>query len=544
MSTQPYARRWQALLVLAVSLLVISVGNTILNVALPTIREELDASSSELQWIVDSYMLLYAGLLLAAGTLGDRFGRRRVLVAGLVIFAVGSVLAAMSGSATELIASRALMGVGAAGIMPTTLSILTNIFPADERPKAIAIWAAVAGMGIAIGPITGGWLIEHLDTSGIFLVNVPAIVACLAGVALLVPDSRDPESPRLDVVGGGLSIAALIALVWALIEAPDRGWTETPILAAFAAGLVILAAFIAWERHTDHPMLDVGVFRNLRFSAASASITFVYFSLMGVMYFQTTYLQSVLGHSALGAGVLMLPTAAGMMIGARSSVAIIGRLGTKVVVASGLATVAGSLALTANFQVDTVDGYIALTGVLMGAGVGLAMAPATEAIMGSLSPEKAGIGSAMNDVVREVGGTLGVAVLGSVLASAYASGMGGAATGLPDDAAAAATDSVGGAHEVAAQMGGDSAAGLIAAANDAFVDAMSTTAGIAAAIALAGALVAAVLLPARATAERGRGAAGGRPEGRVITLEAPRHRPEGRPVPSLTGRTGADEGWA
>jgi EmrB/QacA subfamily drug resistance transporter len=501
MSAQPYARRWQALLVLAASLLVISVGNTILNVALPTLREELDASSSELQWIVDAYMLLYAGLLLAAGTLGDRFGRRRALVAGLVTFAIGSVLAALSGSATELIASRALMGVGAAGIMPTTLSILTNIFPADERPKAIAIWAAVAGMGIAIGPITGGWLIEHLDTSGIFLVNLPPVVACLAGVAMLVPESRDPESPRLDVIGACLSIAALTALVWALIEAPDRGWTQAPILAAFAAGIAIVAAFMAWERHTDHPMLDVGVFRNLRFSAASVSITFVYFALMGVMYFQTTYLQSVLGHSALGAGVRMLPTAAGMIIGARTSVAVVGRLGTKLVVASGLATVAGSLVLTATFQVDTGDAHIALTGVLMGAGVGLAMAPATEAIMGSLSPAKAGIGSAMNDVVREVGGTLGVAVLGSVLASTYASGMDGAVGGLPDDAATAASDSVGAAHEVAAQVGGDGAAGLVAAANDAFIDAMSTTAGIAAAIALAGALVAAVFLPARAPAE-------------------------------------------
>jgi EmrB/QacA subfamily drug resistance transporter len=491
-----YARRWQALIVLAFSLLVISVGNTILNVALPTLQEELDASASELQWIVDSYMLLYAGLLLAAGTLGDRFGRRRALVAGLVTFAIGSVLAALSGSATELIASRALMGVGAAGIMPTTLSILTNIFPSEERPKAISIWAAVAGMGIAVGPITGGWMIEHLDTSGIFLVNIPPVLACLAGAALLVPESRDPESRPLDLVGCALSVAALCALVWGLIEAPDRGWTDTTIVAAFAGGAAVAAAFIAWERHTDHPMLDLGVFRNLRFSAASASITFVYFALMGVMYFQTSYLQSVLGNSALEAGVLMLPTAAGMIVAARSSVALTQGLGAKVVVAAGLATVAGSLVMTSGYQVDTSESYILLTGFIMGAGVGLAMAPATEAIMGSLSPAKAGIGSAMNDVVREVGGTLGVAVLGSVLASAYATGMDGAATGLPAEAAAAATDSVGAAHGVAAQMGGS--AHLVGAANDAFISAMSTTAGIAAAIALVGALIAATFLPARA----------------------------------------------
>jgi EmrB/QacA subfamily drug resistance transporter len=491
-----YARRWQALIVLAISLLVISVGNTILNVALPTLQQELDASSSELQWIVDSYMLFYAGLLLAAGTLGDRFGRRRALVAGLVTFAIGSVLAALSGSATELIASRALMGVGAAGIMPTTLSILTNIFPPEERPKAISIWAAVAGLGIAVGPITGGWLIEHLDTSGIFLVNVPAVLACLAGAALLVPESRDPESQRLDLVGCGLSVAALCALVWGLIEAPERGWTDPTILAAFAGGAAIAAAFVAWERHTDHPMLDLSVFRNLRFSAASASITFVYFALMGVMYFQTTYLQSVLGNSALHAGVLMLPTAAGMIVAARSSVALTKRLGAKLIVAAGLATVAGALVMTTGYQVDTSEDYILLTGFIMGAGVGLAMAPATEAIMGSLSPAKAGIGSAMNDVVREVGGTLGVAVLGSVLASTYATGMDGSVTGLPDEAATAASDSVGSAHEVAAQMGG--APDLITAANDAFIGAMSTTAGIAAGIALAGALIAAAFLPARA----------------------------------------------
>jgi EmrB/QacA subfamily drug resistance transporter len=494
----PYPRRWQALIVLAVSLLVISIGNTILNVALPTIREELDASSSELQWIVDGYLLVYAGLLLAAGTLGDRFGRRRALVVGLVTFAVGSICAAVSHSSTELIASRALMGVGAAAIMPTTLSILTNIFPAHERPKAIAIWAAVAGMSIAIGPITGGWLIEHMDWSGIFLLNLPAVAACLVGAAVLVPESRDPESPRLDVVGAGLSIAGLTALVWGLIEAPERGWTDPAIMAAFAAGLVIAVLFIAWERHVERPMLDLSVFRNLRFSAASASITFVYFALMGVMYFLTTYLQSVLGHSALGAGLRMLPMAIGMVLASRPAVLLNKRLGTKVVVASGLATVAAALTMLSTFQVDTGDGPLALMGVMLGAGIGLAMSPATEAIMGSLSPAKAGIGSAMNDVVREVGGTLGVAVLGSVLASAYGSGIAGAVTGLPDEAATAAGDSVGAAHEVAAEVGGETGADLVAASSQAFVDAMSTTASIAAAIAIAGALIAAAFLPARA----------------------------------------------
>src|SRR5689334_21854297 len=227
MNETPYERRWLALIVLATSLMGISVGNTILNVALPTLQTELDASASDLQWIADGYLLVYAGLLLAAGTLGDRFGRRRALVTGLSVFALGSVTAACSDSASALIASRALMGVGAAGIMPTTLSILTNIFPAHERPRAIAIWSAVAGLGVAIGPVTGGWLIEHLDWRWIFLFNLPLIAVCLAGALALVPESRDPAKPRLDVVGAVLSIAGLSALVWALIEAPERGWTST-----------------------------------------------------------------------------------------------------------------------------------------------------------------------------------------------------------------------------------------------------------------------------------------------------------------------------
>jgi EmrB/QacA subfamily drug resistance transporter len=492
----PYPRRWQALAVLAVSLLVISVGNTILNVALPTIQEDLHASSSSTAWIVDSYMLVYAGLLLAAGTLGDRFGRRKALITGLLTFALGSVFAAMAGTATELIASRALMGVGAAAIMPTTLSILTNVFPDDERPKAIAIWAAVAGLGVAIGPISGGWMIEHLSYTGIFLFNLPAVALCLIGALVLVPESRDPESPRLDWPGVGLSIAGLTAVVWGLIEAPERGWTDPVILTAFAGGAAILAAFVAWERRVEEPMLQVSVFRNLRFSAASASITFVYFSLMGVMYFMTSYLQTVLGHSALDAGIRMLPIAAGILLTAKPAVVLTRRLGTKVVVAAGLAVVSGGLILVSGLDAGTGDLELCLTLASLGAGIGLAMSPATEAIMGSLPKTKAGIGSAMNDVVRELGGTLGIAVLGSVLATSYASSM--------DGAPEAAQDSVGAAHAVAAQTG---TTDLAATANQAFVDAMSTTAGIAAAIAIVGAVIALAFLPARARSAAGPSAA-------------------------------------
>ena len=493
-----YPRRWQALIVLAFSLLVVTVGNTILNVGLPTIQEELDASASELQWIVDGYLLLFAGLLLAAGSLGDRFGRRRALLTGLVVFGAGSLWASFAGSATELIAARALMGVGAAGIMPTTLSVITNIFPEDERPKAIAAWAAVAGLGIAIGPIAGGWMIEHFSWNAMFLFNLPAVVLLVVGALVLVPESRDPAAPKLDWRGCVLSFTGLSGVVWALIEAPERGWTDPSILAVSGAGFAVLGAFTWWERRCAEPMLDVSVFRNLRFSAASLSVTFVYFALMGVMYFLTTYLQSVLGHDALAAGVRMLPIAVGMMVTAKSSVLLASRLGTKIPVAIGLAAVAGALVLVTGFDASSSDTTICSVLALMGAGIGMAMAPATEAIMGSLPKAKAGVGSAMNDVVREVAGTLGIAVLGSVLASAYSGGMDGAVAGLPASAASAASDSVGAAHAVAAQLGSSD---LVVASNSAFVDAMATTASIAAAIAIVGALIAAAFLPARARTE-------------------------------------------
>ena len=498
---QEYPRRWQALGVLALSLLVITMGNTILNVGLPTIRDELDATSSQLQWITDSYLLVFAGLLLAAGSLGDRFGRKRALLGGLVVFAIGSIMSALSDSATALIVSRAVMGIGAAAIMPTTLSILTNIFPADERPKAIAAWAAVSGLGIALGPISGGFLIEHFSWNSIFLVNLPIVAACLIAGLVLVPESRDPASPKLDLAGTGLSIAGLSVIVWALIEAPEHGWGSATILGAFAAGAAIVTAFIAWERRTDHPMLDVRVFRNLRFSAASISITFVFFALMGVMYFLTTYLQSVLGYSALETGVRVLPIAIGMIVASKMSLAMTRLFGTKLVVAAGLGTIAVALAMVSRFEADS--GYLEIAMALggIGQGIGLAMSPATEAIMGALPRAKAGIGSAMNDVVREVGGTLGIAVLGSILASSYASGMDDATAGLPPAAAEAASDSVGAAQQVAAEIGGGAGARLIDTANLAFVDAMSTTATLAAGAAVIGALIALAFLPARARGE-------------------------------------------
>ena len=339
----PYDKRWWTLLILSTALLVISLDNTILNVALPTIERELDASSGQLQWIVDSYTLVFAGLLLTMGALGDRFSRRGALVAGLVVFGAGSLASAFADSANFLIASRALMGIGGALIMPTTLSILTNVFPAEERPKAIGIWAAVAGIGVGVGPATGGFLLEQFDWTAVFLVNVPIVIAALAATPKLVPDSRDPEQARLDPIGALLSTVGLGILTAAIIQAPEWGWTDGMTLAGFGMAAVVLAAFVAWELRTASPMLDVRLFKIRRFTGASGAVTLVFFALFGAIYFLTQYLQEVLDYTPLQAGVRMLPIAVGLIVGGPLSAKLAGRFGTRSVVAAGLSVVATAL---------------------------------------------------------------------------------------------------------------------------------------------------------------------------------------------------------
>ena len=479
-----HRRRWWTLGVLSLSLLVISLDNTILNVALPRLQEDLSASSSQLQWITDAYILVFAGVLLAAGTLGDRFGRRRALFAGLVVFAAGSLLSAFSGSPELLILGRGVMGLGGAFIMPSTLSILTNVFPAEERARAIAIWAGVSGIGIAAGPITGGFLLEHFWWGSVFLVNIPIVVIALLAGTRLVPESSDPATPPVDTVGAALSIASLVSLVWAIIEAQAQGWTSAAILLAFAAFAVFGAMFVAWELRTPYPMLQMRFFRNRAFSGASVAIALVFFALMGTIYFLTQYIQLVMGYSPLAAGLRIAPIALGLMLGAGMSPKLNGRFGTKVMVPVGLAIVAGALTLLAQADVDSGYGLIASVLVLMGLGMGTAMAPATDSVMGSLPLEKASVGSAMNDTTRQVGGALGIAVLGSLLTAGYRDH-------LDPQAPAQARDSLGAAmHE--------SSTHVVDAAQHAFVSGMSSTALVAAAIALVGALVAALVLPKRA----------------------------------------------
>jgi EmrB/QacA subfamily drug resistance transporter len=487
-SALPDPRRWWTLVVLCCSLLVIGLDNTILNVALPTLDRDLDASSSALQWIVDSYMLVFAAVLLMAGALGDRFGRKRALSFGLVVFGVGSGLSALAGSADMLIATRALMGIGGAFIMPSTLSILTATFPASERGKAFGIWTAVAGLGIVIGPVTGGWLVEHGDWSLIFLVNLPFVVAALAAGRWLVPESRDPATPRLDFGGFALSALGLGALIWAIIEAPGRGWTDPLILAGFGAAAAILAAFVAWELRSAHPMLDVRLFRNRRFSAASGAITLAFFALFGTLFFLTQYLQLVLGYGAFEAGLRLMPVAVGLIAGSGLSARLVPAAGTKRVVAAGLTLVAVGLLMLAGAGIDTGYGLIAAVLAVLGLGMGLTMAPATESVMNSVPLAKASVGSAINDATRTTGGALGVAVLGSLVSSGYRAGM--------DGANDVARESLGGALAVAQRMGAPGE-GLAATAQQAFVDGMHTAVLVGAVVAALGSLFVLLALPGR-----------------------------------------------
>ncbi|MDQ1511393.1 MAG: hypothetical protein QOG50_3237 [Actinomycetota bacterium] len=420
-TTRSYRLRWWVLGVLCLSLLVIIVDNSILNVALPHLQTDLHATFSQLQWMVDSYTLVFACLLLTAGSLGDRFGRKGALQLGMVVFGTGSLLSAFATSPSQLIATRALMGIGGAFIMPSTLSLITNVFPPEERGRAISYWAAIAGVGVALGPISGGLLLEHFYWGSIFLVNLPIVAVALTAGAYLLPKSRDPSHPRLDLVGASLSIVGLLTLVYGIIEGPTEGWTSSRILGAFAISVVVLGAFARWELKSSHPMLNLQVFENPRFSAASLGIMLIFFAMFGSTFLLTQYLQSIMGFSALRAGAALLPWAAIMLVVAPLSARLSERIGTKLVVGTGLSFATLSLLLISTLPATNISYTrdVLPRLVLMAIGMGLVMAPATESIMGSLPRAKAGVGSAMNDTTRQVGGALGVAVVGSVMLSVY-----------------------------------------------------------------------------------------------------------------------------
>ena len=502
-----YQRRWLTLLVLCISLMVIGLDNTILNVALPTLAKTgadggLAASSSQLQWIVDSYTIVFAGLLLTAGSLGDRFGRYRFLAVGLVIFGIGSGLSAMASDANVLIATRALMGIGGAFIMPSTLSILTNVFtdPA-ERGKAIGVWAGVSAIGIGVGPVAGGFLLTHFWWGSVFLVNVPVVIVGLVLGYFLVPESKDPSTPHLDPVGAVLSILGLGALLWSIIEAPSNGWGDPKTIAGFVVGFAILGAFLAWELHSSHPMLDVRFFENPRFSAASGAVTLTFFALFGVVFLLTQYLQSVLDYSTIKAGAVLIPMSVVMMIAAPLSNVWTVRFGNKRVVATGLALVALSMLTFLTLQVDSSTIHVIGTTLLLGLGMGNIMAPATDSIMGSLPRAKAGVGSAVNDTTRQVGGAVGVAVMGSILSSIYGSHMTSRLTdaGVPAAARGPLSDSIGKTLGILESKQGRPFADTVTPlAHQSFVNGIHAAAVVAAVVLLIGMACVIKWLPARA----------------------------------------------
>jgi EmrB/QacA subfamily drug resistance transporter len=495
-----YPRRWLALAVLCVSLLIVNLDTTVLNVALPTLVRDLHATDSQLQWIVDSYVIVFAGLLLVLGSLADRLGRKRVFLAGLAAFAAGSAWAAFSGSVGVLTAARSSMGIGAAMMMPSALSIITDCFrDAGERQRAIGFWAATSGAGIALGPIVSGLLLARFWWGSVFLINVPIAVAGLVLALPLVPDSKNSSAERPDFAGALLSIAGLGLLLWAIIEAPGHGWTSALVTGTGLGGLAILVLFTVWERASSHPMLDLSFFRDRWFSGAVASVGMVTFGLLGALFVLTQYLQFELGYTALQAGVRMIPAAAAIVIVAPVSALAVRLTGSRITLAGGLIMIAGGLWWMSAASVTTT--YVEmLPGVfLLGIGAGLAMPCATALVMGSLPQEHTGVGSATNGTFLQLGGALGVAVIGSLLSSHYQGNVSSALAGVHIPAAALHTilGSLGGALAVAAQVGGPLRAALAHVARSAFISGMDLGLRTGAAVGAAGGLLALAVLPSR-----------------------------------------------
>jgi EmrB/QacA subfamily drug resistance transporter len=492
------------LVALLLAAFLVNLDTTLVNVALPALTRDLHATTTQLQWVVDAYNLVFAALLLTFGSLSDRFGRKGMLLAGLAVVGAASLAGGFTTSPSELIAARAVMGLGAAMTFPATLSLLTNVFTERrERARAIGLWGAIAGVAIALGPIVGGWLLRSFSWGSIFIAMAPVAALAVAAVAVAVPASNSPDAARPDVPGLVLSSAMMALLVFTIIEAPAYGWTSARSLAGFAVSAVLLAVFIAAEQRAAHPMLDVRLFRNMRFSAASGAVTVSFFTLLGFIFLITQYFQFVRGYSALSAGVRLLPVALAVAVGSVAGTQLAVRAGTKLIVTIGLVAMAAFYGWVAATTSATLSyGVIAVQMVLYGLGMGLTSAPATEAIMGAISRSKAGVGSAVNDATRLIGGTLGVAVIGSVYASVYGSRLTAATpAGVPGQVAALAHQSVGAAYAAAGGLAGlgHPALGqaLRLASTNAFLRGLTVGALVAGGVAAAGAILAAVVLPAQ-----------------------------------------------
>ncbi|CNF24456.1 drug resistance transporter%2C EmrB/QacA subfamily [Mycobacterium tuberculosis] len=491
-----YARRWFGLGALSLCMLALGFDMTILNVALTTLSEDLHASIGELQWIVDSYLLVFAAVLLPAGLLGDRLGRKRLLLAGLAVFGAASLAGALADGTGGVIAARAFMGLGAAVVLPLSMSMLPAIFPPEERTRAVAVWSAANALGLPLGPLLGGWLLEHYWWGSIFLINVPVVVIGGLAVAFLLPETRDPAAPRIDLTGSVLSMGGLVALVYGVIEVPARGWTDPLVAAVFAAAALLLAGFVLWERRAAAPMLDMALFRDRTFTWAMVAAVTANLMLGGILFVLPQYLEAVQGSDVFDTGLKLIPMLLGLMAGALATDRVAGRAGHKPVIVAGL------LVLTAGFGWGALttagDGYPATVPwlIVIGVGSGLTMIPAMDAVLAALPADQAGRGSGLVQTLRQTGGTLGVAGLGSLLAAVYRDHV---ATGhLPAGAAGAARDSIGGAVRTAARL--DDGA-LLASARDAYVHGMDAVLAACGAAALAAAVLLWLFMPRRATGD-------------------------------------------
>lgn len=474
-----YRRRWWTLAVLCLSLLIVFVGNSSLNVAIPTLSRELGATEAQLQWVIAIYSLVFAGLLFTTGALGDRFGRKGALQVGLAIFLAACVAATFSDAIWQIIASRAAMGLGAALIMPSTLSILVNVFPPEERTKAIAIWASVTGAAGAVGPVASGLLLDHFWYGAVFLVNVPIVLSAIVAGIFLVPKSKDPQQGVLDPFGAFLSIVGIGSLVYGLIEAPDRGWGSPVTLAAFLVAAAAIAVFVWWELRIDEPMLDIRYFRKPAFAVGTGGMMLVFLAMFGTMFLLTQYFQLVLGYSPLGAALRLLPMAPIMIIVAPMTPRLSARFGANRTVAGGMVLLAGGFMVLRTIGVDS-SGLLVIGALIpMTAGMALSMSPMTAAIMSAVPPRRAGAGSAMNDATRELGAALGIAMMGSIAASQYSSAVEKLTSSLPVDVQDVARSSISGALRVAESLPGEAGQMLRAGAESAFVDGLhfAVTAG-------------------------------------------------------------------
>ena len=499
-SSTVHKRRWSILSVLIISLTAIVLDNTVLNIALKTIAEPgtgLGASQSQLEWAVNSYTLVFAGLLFTFGVVGDRIGRRRMLIIGMALFGLSSLLSSYAQTPDQLIWARAAMGFGGAAVMPQTLSIITNVFDPKERPRAIGIWASAVGVAIAAGPIAGGLLLDHFWWGSVFLINVPLTAIGIAAIVALVPESRSPSPGRIDLPGVLLSIAGLVLIVYGIIQGGDTGsWVRGDVLGPVLGGLAVLTVFVWHEARTDHPALDVRLFRDPRLSSAAAAIALVFFAMGGVYFFISFYTQNVRGYSPLHAGLLTIPLAVGQLAFATRSARLVRRFGAKAVCTTGLIVMSCALTGYHFLGTGTPAWLLLLTFLIQGCGMGLVMPSATEGIMSVIPRERGGAGSAITNTSRQVAVALGVAVLGSVLAQAYRARLQPYLTVLPAGARQNATVSIA-QTQVIAQHLGPAGARLLTAASSSFVGAMHVTALFSVLIAAAGAVTIGFWMPGR-----------------------------------------------